>query len=598
MQNRHMALSPGKFDAAITNNTMISNSNTLHNPTAEKNRLELHLSLIAVLLGLALRSWQYLADTSLSIDEIALARNIQDLSWSALLFSPLDYAQTAPTGFLTLVKLAVTVLGPSDMVFRLVPYLCSLVGMLVFFRLTARLPGYSGLAALILFALSPGLIKTSLLVKPYGSDILVTLWLIWLTMNLLDKAAKESPRPKQEDTGRSLNAAPSAAGYVGLLRKDKNVWPALAVAGLVSVWFSYPAVFTLGAIGLTLLAFFFLGQIRQLSPRPLILILSSWLISALAALFFAKSNLEPQTLAYFKAHWALGFAPLNDGMLASLLWLVKRMEGIYAMVVNGGTGGPIPVFYLLAGAAGALIAWKRIPHLALLLYLQILLALAAAAAGFYPLLERVTLFLLPSFVILAALSLDFLSRLLPKRTIWLPVLASVIFIIPAVYSYAKNPVVYKSEEMEPLLAYVQEHREVGDKFYIYYGAAQAVMFYGHRFGLEPACYLVGGCHRGSIRNYLKELECYRGQSRVWILFSHLIPRFKEKPAILSYLSTIGTQKQAISFPGCSAHLFDLSDETRLRAASAASHEFEPCADTGLAWGCGRGPHASHQPKQK
>lgn len=467
-----------------------------------------------------------------------------------------------------------------------------------FFRLTARLPGYSGLAALFLFTLSPGVIKTSLLVKPYGSDILITLWLIWLTMNLLDKAARESPCNNQKDTGSNLNAAPSAAGHMEPLRKDKNAWPTLMVAGVVSVWFSYPAVFTLGAIGLALLAFFCLGQIRQISPTPLLLMLSSWLTSALAAFFFSKSILAPETLAYFKAHWALGFTPLNDGLLASLFWLVKRMHGIYAMVISGGTGGTIPLFYLLAGASGALIAWKRIPRLALLLYLQIILALAAAAAGFYPLLDRVALFLLPSFAILAALSLEALSRLPPKRINWLPVLASVIFIIPAVYSYAKNPVVYRSEEMKPLLAYVQEGRKAGDKFYIYYGAAQAVMFYGRDFGLEPVDCLVGGCHRGSIRNYLKELECYRGQSRVWILFSHLIPRFKEKPAILAYLSSIGTQEQAISFPGCSAHLFDLSDGTRLRAASAAVHEFEPCAEAGRAWGCGQGPHASHRPKQR
>ncbi len=540
----------------------------MDNRGSEKSRLEFQLSLVAVLVGLALRSWQYFADTSLFLDEIALARNISDLSWSALLFSPLDYDQIAPPGFLALVKLTITALGTSDMAFRLIPFLSSIAGMLVFYLIAARLPGHSGLAALVLFALSPGLINTSLLVKPYGNDILVTLLLIWLAMNLLGKS-----------------------GY-------KIAWPALAVAGIVSVWFSYPAVFTLGAIALTLLAFSFLRQGTPMGSTTLLIVLASWLISVMAALAFSKSLLEPQTFAYFNAHWAPGFTPLNEGMWNSLLWLAKRIHEMFAMVVSGGVGGPISAFYLMAGAMGALIVWTRRPRVALLLYLQIILALIAAMAGFYPLLERVALFLLPSLIILAALCLEGLNRLLPKKSTWLPALLTVVFVLPSIYSFGKNPIVYRTQEMKPLLAYMQQRRQDGDQIYIYYGAAQAMMLYGHRFGFKPDEYLIGGCHRGEIRLYLKEIDRFRGQPRTWMVFSHAAKKSKEKLAILSYLSTIGTQKETKSFTGCSAHLFDLSDETKLSAASAASHEFTPGADADLAWGCGHGPHVSRFPRQR
>ncbi|HXU32187.1 MAG TPA: hypothetical protein VN851_16580 [Thermoanaerobaculia bacterium] len=54
---------------------------------------------LAILLGVALRLWQYLANPSLWVDEAALARNVLDRSVPGL-FGALDYGQIAPPGFL------------------------------------------------------------------------------------------------------------------------------------------------------------------------------------------------------------------------------------------------------------------------------------------------------------------------------------------------------------------------------------------------------------------------------------------------------------------------------------------------------------------
>jgi hypothetical protein len=139
----------------------------------EGNRLLSHLWVITVLVVLALRSWQYFADPSLFIDEIALARNIQDLSWPALLLGPLDYEQSAPPGFLALVKMAISLWGTSDLAFRLIPFAASIAGLLIFYRIAIFLPANSGLAALVLFALSPGIIRISSMVKPYFFERLI-----------------------------------------------------------------------------------------------------------------------------------------------------------------------------------------------------------------------------------------------------------------------------------------------------------------------------------------------------------------------------------------------------------------------------------------
>ena len=81
--------------------------------------------LIATLLaiGVALRVWQYLGDTSLWFDELSIARNIQERTFAQLMTQPLGYEQIAPVGFLAMVKGSALLLGPSDMALRLFPFL-------------------------------------------------------------------------------------------------------------------------------------------------------------------------------------------------------------------------------------------------------------------------------------------------------------------------------------------------------------------------------------------------------------------------------------------------------------------------------------------
>src|SRR5947209_13216996 len=95
--------------------------NPLHRRTSRQ--LSLACIVVAVLAGCALRAWQYLADTSLWLDEIALVRGILDRDVRSLLLVPMPYGQVAPKAFLLAQKLAVLALGPSDRSLRLLPFL-------------------------------------------------------------------------------------------------------------------------------------------------------------------------------------------------------------------------------------------------------------------------------------------------------------------------------------------------------------------------------------------------------------------------------------------------------------------------------------------
>jgi hypothetical protein len=105
-----------------------------------------------------------------------------------------------------------------------------------------------------------------------------------------------------------------------------------------------------------------------------------------------------------------------------------------------------------------------------------------------------------------------------------------------------------------------------------------VSFYGPQYGLRGDEYVIGGCHRGDPRAYLRELDRFRGHQRVWVLISHALPHLQELPMIISYLDHIGVQRDSLAIPAriwyelpgtanVHAYLYDLSDKARLGSLS-------------------------------
>ena len=130
-----------------------------------------------------------------------------------------------------------------------------------------------------------------------------------------------------------------------------------------------------------------------------------------------------------------------------------------------------------------------------------------------------------------------------------------------------------------LCASVAAQAQPEDAIYIYYGARQAMRFYGPRAGLTR--WTEGACHRGETRAYYHELDQFRGHPRVWFIWTHALPRYREPEAIRSYLESIGRRVTSIDDNpddvegGTQAGLYDLSDPVRLAGSSAASHPVPP-----------------------
>src|SRR5687767_7155524 len=94
------------------------------------------LTVAAVAAGVLLRAVQYFANSSLWVDEAALSRNILDRSF-AQLAQPLDYAQSAPIGFLFAQKVMVS-FGSSEWLLRAIPFAASVAALVVFILVARR----------------------------------------------------------------------------------------------------------------------------------------------------------------------------------------------------------------------------------------------------------------------------------------------------------------------------------------------------------------------------------------------------------------------------------------------------------------------------
>lgn len=141
------------------------------------------------------------------------------------LLKPLDNHQGAPVGFLLLEKLVVSLLGSHEYALRLMPLVASILTLPLFYLLCRQfLSRPIAVIALIVVAMGEKQYDYSADTKQYAVDVFVTVALMLLAMLAVGNSLRQT-----------------AGSRRGLI--------ALAIAGAMAVWFSHPAVFVLGAIG-------------------------------------------------------------------------------------------------------------------------------------------------------------------------------------------------------------------------------------------------------------------------------------------------------------------------------------------------------------
>jgi len=528
---------------------------------ASSHRAFALLSAAIVATGIALRARQYLGRSSLWTDEAALANNIVTRSLSRLLFAPLDHNQAAPAGFLLIEKLATSLFGANELALRAFPFACSVIALLVLWRIATRLLSDAG-APLVLapFALAPVLIFHAAEAKQYSSDIAIALDLLLLALEL----------DSQPVTRRRVAAA--------------------AAAGMMAVWFSQPAVLIAAGIGAALIAWSMMSRERG-SLAPVAIVVSAWAVSAAAAVAVSVDHLAPASHRYMSTFWGDGFWPMTLDRAEILTWPVLRIASTLGNQLSLPRGAALGCTALvIAGVWGLCRSDKRA---AMLLTAPLLVTLGASAARLYPFSERLVLFLIPSLLLLLAAGISTIADVLAPKRLALAAVTAAMLVLTALDARALRdaPPVYRREEIAPAVAYLRTNTQPGDLTYVYYGGVPAFEFYA-RERLDSASYVIGRCHRGDPRQYLLELDVLRGRPRAWLLFAHELPRLRERALLLRYLDAIAGVRDSVIVRGrdldgqptsVSLYLYDLSDSVRLASASARSFpiDAQPAIDERL-----------------
>jgi hypothetical protein len=495
---------------------------------------------IAVTYGFVWRARQYGGHYSFSIDELAIARNVTERSVLGL-FGRLDFAQIAPVGFLLALKACASLFGPSEWSLRLVPFLCGLAAIPLFWMVARRtlLDSGAAAAATALVALATPLAMWSVVLKQYALDVVAVLAVIAMADWMLERS---------------------------LRRRDMLV---LGGTGCVAAFVSHAVIFAIAASGVVLLADAVYRERRDEFAKRAV-VLGAWAAIAASLVLWTTAHAFPPDRLYARKFWSPQFMPWHVHEATQWLWAQFLALFTGDPWPNADLRYARPKIWILLVAIGAVFLLRRRPRHALLLVLPAVLALAASALRQYPFGGRPTLFLVPLALLLVAAGAQAIGSLIGRSAAALAPMLLVPFGLLAMAAY---PPTFQPEHLRPGLEYLSSRVQPGDAIWVYYGAAPAFTYYTRRFPIE-ADVMLGTCDRTDPSATLRQVDAARGRSRVWIVVTHIDPA--ERRSLFRYLDTIGTRldtysrdvrKEAVT--ASSVSLYRLDDPERLRLASAS-----------------------------
>lgn len=438
-------------------------------------------------IGAALRIRAYAYDRSLWGDEASIALNVTRRSFVELL-RPLAYGQGAPVGWLWAERAAVQLWGSGELALRLVPFLASLLSVLLFLLVARRLlPAPAAALAGLLFAVSPRLIYYASETKQFESDVLLVLLVVWLSLRFLERRT-------------------TVAGAA---------WTAGAA---VAVWTSHAGVFAVAAAGLALAATAALRRDRGFLLRAAAA--GGIALLAVGAVYVASLRQLAADSA-LRAYWLSGYVPLPLHARSTISWLSLTAGSLARDPL--GTGHARLVVPLAALGLAGLMVTRRFFALATLTILGVIVLVAATAQA-YPLKGRAALYVVPFVLLLLSASTRVPQRL--RLADWRTarvieamlagaVLVAAVPTLRAAAVGARTPVTVA--ELRPAMAYVAKHRQPGDLVLVHFAAVLAAEYYAPRLGFSLDGALLPS-HASGRCNDATTVAALTGHQRVWLVF--------------------------------------------------------------------------------
>ncbi|MDI9585592.1 MAG: glycosyltransferase family 39 protein [Acidobacteriota bacterium] len=484
-------------------------------------QLARHWPWLLIGLGILLRTVQYLSGRSLWGDEGALALNIVNRSYGALL-QPLDHKQVAPVLFLWASRAAVDLLGPGEDALRLPAFVCGVLSVPLFYLLARRWSDTSSAAfATALFAISEHLVAYSDELKQYSTDVFFALLIFWL----------------------------SGAGQPRLQR-----WWLVGLVGMVAVWASHASALMLAGVCLVQ----GIATLQERRWRDLAAVIGCGVMwaSSFVVMYFMTLTSATRS-SYLMDYWQGTFAPIPPKSLGELRWFVDTPFKLLAMP----GGFPYPGVAALPLLVGILATYRASPHKCWLTLSGVLVALLASSVGKYPFGGRLMLFAVPFGLLFIGEGAALMVRDARSLKGGVGPLLLLLLFVPTGIIAARDLIHPRTkEEVRPVVQEMLAQWRAGEPIYVYYGARYPFRYYADRMGLQPDQYTIGGEFRKDWERYRDDLKALLGEPRAWIVFAHPCTweGVDEEVLFRRYLDQLGRKRAEFTHPGATVFLYDFT----------------------------------------
>ncbi len=359
---------------------------------------------IIILLGIVLRTLFLLENKPFWYDECMLALNI---IYNNDYFHSLYCNQAAPAFFLYISKIIGNILPDTalEVKLRIFPFLCSVFSVFVFYKFSKLFLNKK--CTIILATALSGFIYPLIYYaqdfKQYSCDVLLYIVILYSYYTL-------------EKT------------------QNKRIIFLLTVLYSLSIYFSFPSVFAVSAVFITLLIF------NRQQFKKMVYILIPVFISIIIFYVNYMASVHSPFLHYY---WQDGFISLDWNKNKAII------ENLFKYIYNGN----VPILFFIISIFFAIKKDIKNKYIALL-FIALGISIAVSILHLYPIAERISLYIIPIIILLTVKFLDYVN-LNNKYLSALLCLAATFFILyPSLEKDYKNVIqkkYYSEDFLTPLL---------------------------------------------------------------------------------------------------------------------------------------------------
>jgi len=409
--------------------------NLLEKSREYRERIFVNVSIGIVVMTVIVIIIMYMKCRSLWGDEALLAMNIILRNWSELLVPPLSNGQSAPVLYVIVLKLIGSIFGYSESSLRIFSFF-AFIGLLIcetiFLKRSLNFSNYRTAFVVVMTALLPSYIWYSNELKPYMSDALFAILTILLYFYYI---------------------------------QDKIKLSALTALCVLILGFSTPAIFFIGGV---LLSEFLAAAFKKNKKQAFLVFIAGIIVLAVFCLYYYWWMLP--VLEPMKEFW---------GRSKNIFDVIRKILLIFSPM--GNSDSSFVMFFVPFALLGIFSFIKYKNKMAYSVALSLCFAFLASAIGYWPLTGRLWLFLPAIVLVFTPIGIDIIHNKIKCRKITDTIEFSLFSAIIIFWSlncigYVGDKMYYSTEEINPLIHYVQRNIREDEKIYVYPSAKRAFEF--------------------------------------------------------------------------------------------------------------------------